>query len=353
MERTIWEDHGEGEGVQEEDPLLLDTREDEADVEDIVLEHEHQREVFEEAEVVDETGDSNAVPDQDGGGGEGGNSFINERFFNERLFNERWFNETALPVVEWVRENRVLVVAVLLALLILRWKLKDLRRRWFAAFLNRFYRNVDAKMEEMKKDVFATLGSVVSHDPELRKTGGLKILEIGVGTGANFAHYPDGTLLTVVDPNPHFKKYYEANRKKFPNIQAEDIIVSTGEDMDMVPDNSVDVVVVTLVFCSVSDTEKILRQILRVLVPGGKFYFYEHIHEFDAANHAFRRRLQSFLTFVGVWPFIFDNCHLNRDILKAVEATGFSKVEAQRFYAPINHLIFQIIKPSLKGVAEK
>ncbi|XP_064095563.1 thiol S-methyltransferase TMT1A-like [Macrobrachium nipponense] len=354
MERTIWEDRAEGEGVHEEEVeedhhLFLDDAQednDEVGLGDIVLEHEHQREAFDEAEVVDETGESNDVPGQDGGGGSGS-------FFNERLFNERWLNETAMPVIEWVRENRVLVIAVLLVLLILRWKLKDFRRRWFAAFLNRHYKKVDAKIEEMKKDVFATLGFVVSHDPELRKTGGLKILEIGVGTGTNFAHYPDGTLLTVVDPNPHFKKYYEANRKKFPNIQAEDIIVSTGEDMNMVPDNSVDVVVVTQVFCSVGDTEKILRQILRVLVPGGKFYFYEHIHEFDVANHAFRRRLQSLLTFMGVWPFLFDNCHLNRDILKAVEATGFSKVEAQRFYAPINHLLLQIMRPSLKGVAEK
>ncbi|XP_068248935.1 thiol S-methyltransferase TMT1A-like [Palaemon carinicauda] len=337
MERTIWRaqeppyeyEGGEDPHLDEEEPVAFFEQE-------VVLEHEEQRDIMEEVEVVDETGESD----------EGA-------FLSGRLFNERWFNESALPIYEWVRENKVMVVAVLVVLLVVKMTFKDIRQRWFAALSNCFYKKVDAKMEEMKKDVFASLNSVVSHDPALRKTGGLKILEIGVGTGTNFAHYPDGTQLTVVDPNPHFKKYYNENRKKFPNIQSEDIIVTTGEEMDMVPDNSMDVVVVTLVFCSVTDTEKILRHILRVLVPGGKFYFYEHIHEFDEANHGLRRRLQSLLTFFGVWPFLFDNCHLNRDILKAVEATGFSKVEAQKFYAPLNHPVFQIAKPSLKGVAEK
>lgn len=47
--------------------------------------------------------------------------------------------------------------------------------------------------------------------------------------GVNFAHYPNGSHLVVVDPNPNFKKYYEDNKKKFSDIQAEEIIVTTGE----------------------------------------------------------------------------------------------------------------------------
>lgn len=253
----------------------------------------------------------------------------------------------------WMLENRILIIGVIVVLLILKFSFKDLRHRWFAAFMEFMTKSLDAKTAEMKKDVFATLGSTVSHDPALRKIGALKILEIGVGTGTNFAYYPEGTHLIVVDPNPHFRKYYDANRKKFPNIQSEDILISTGEEMDMIPDNSVDVVVVTLVFCSVVNTPKMLKQILRVLVPGGKFYFYEHILEFDTTNHGLRRKIQTLLTDLGIWPLIFDNCHLNRDMLEAIEATGFSKVQAQRFYAPIESKIFQVIRPSLKGVAEK
>ncbi|XP_068248932.1 thiol S-methyltransferase TMT1A-like isoform X1 [Palaemon carinicauda] len=253
----------------------------------------------------------------------------------------------------WVYDNPLLILITFVVLLILRDSMGDLRRRWFAAFANWFNKDVDVKMQELKKDVFAGLSSCESHDPELRKSGGLKILEIGVGTGTNFEFYPEGTKLTVVDPNPHFKQYYNENRKKFPNIQSEEIIVSTGEEMYMVPSNSVDVVVVTLVFCSVTNAQKVLKQILRVLVPGGKFYFFEHIAEFDTARHSLRKRIQSLLTNCGLWPFLFDNCHLTRDFLDELRASGFSTLKAERFHNHITHPIFQLIQPCLKGVAEK
>lgn len=254
---------------------------------------------------------------------------------------------------EWVFQNQMMVIGIVIVLLILKWRINDLRRRWFAAFMCWFTKNTAIKIKDMKQDIFSTLDSIVSYDPALRKTGGLKILEIGVGTGTNFEFYPNGTRLTVVDPNKHFEKYYRANRERFPNIQSEDIIIANGEDMDMIPDNCMDVVVVTLVFCSVENTAKVLKQILRVLVPGGKFYFYEHIQEFDKKNHNTKRRLQTFLTKTGIWPFFLDNCNLDRDMLKTLESTGFSKVQAQRFYSPINHPLLQILNPSLKGVAEK
>nr|XP_045589138.1 thiol S-methyltransferase METTL7B-like isoform X2 [Procambarus clarkii] len=120
-----------------------------------------------------------------------------------------------------------------LCVVVVIWVLKkfwpDLRQRYFASFMNSLTQHSDAKVEEMKKDVFSKLSTVVSHDPELRKHNAIKILEIGVGTGTNFAYYPEGARLVVVDPNPHFKAYYDNNRKKFPNIHSEEIIVSTGK----------------------------------------------------------------------------------------------------------------------------
>ncbi|KAG7175849.1 Methyltransferase-like protein 7A-like 1 [Homarus americanus] len=219
--------------------------------------------------------------------------------------------------------------------------------------MSRLTKEKDAKLEEVKKDLFASLGAIVSHDPQLRKNKAIKILEVGVGTGVNFSHYPNGSHLTVVDPNPHFVKYYNDNRKKFPNIHSQDIIVTTGEEMDQVESNSVDVVVMTLVLCSVGHTDKILQQILRVLVPGGKFYFLEHIREFDSEKYGIRQKLQDFLTETGIWPLLFDGCCLNRDMLSAINEAGFSSVIGERFYAPISNFFFKIIQPQLKGVAEK
>lgn len=55
--------------------------------------------------------------------------------------------------------------------------------RWFAFAMHQFTKNKSIKLEEVKKDLFASLGSIVSHDPELRKNNAIKILEVGVGTG--------------------------------------------------------------------------------------------------------------------------------------------------------------------------
>lgn len=158
--------------------------------------------------------------------------------------------------------------------------------------------------------------------------------------------------------------------------------------MDMVKDNSVDVVVVTLVLCSVDKVEATLKEILRVLTPvsergsgceseskkeyanytflwwvcistsfhsqGGKFYFMEHIAEFDLKKNWLRRKLQHVLThWIPVWPFIFDGCCLDRDTLPAIQQAGFSSVHAQKYYAPVPNFLFEIESPNLKGVATK
>lgn len=261
--------------------------------------------------------------------------------------------EMESSLVNWISDHMLLIVALVVVIAIVKLKLKDWRQRWFAAFMNAMSRTVDVKIEIMKKELFSSMASVRSHDEELRRAGGIKVLEIGVGTGTNFAHYPEGTRLTVIDPNPHFRQYYNENRSKFPNIHSEDIILTTGEEMDMIPDNSIDVVVVTLVFCSVENTEKILKNILRVLAPGGKLYLYEHIKEFDTKNHSIRALLQTLLTKSGIWPFLLDGCCLDRDMFQALESAGFSSVKMERFHADIDHFVFQLIAPSLKGVAEK
>lgn len=96
------------------------------------------------------------------------------------------------------------------------------------------------------------------------------------------------------------------------------------------------------------------RKIISTLVlQGGKFFFMEHIREFDDDKHWLRCRIQDILTVSGIWPFLFDGCCLNRELLPSIEAAGFSSVDAQKIYAPTDSFIFQVIKPHLKGVATK
>lgn len=256
-------------------------------------------------------------------------------------------------ILAWLSNNFITVLAVLVVLWIVQKIVFATQDRWFAYVMHFCTKDEFPKLEEVKKDHFASLKDHVSHDPELRKKKVIKILEIGVGTGVNFAHYPDGCRLVVVDPNPHFKEYYDNNRKKFPNIHSEDVLVAKGDDMHMIADGSVDAVVITLVLCSVDNIDKILSEVRRVLAPGGKFYFMEHVQEFDLKKYSLRKNLQDFFTWCGLWPFIFDGCCLNRDPMPAIEAAGFSKVEVDHYYAPVPNFLFWVEMPNVKGVATK
>ncbi|KAB7493758.1 Methyltransferase-like protein 7B [Armadillidium nasatum] len=130
----------------------------------------------------------------------------------------------------------------------------------FAAFMG--YRSkydleiFDASKRELFKGIEST-----------GKNKKFTLLEIGVGTGMNFGYYPNGTHLIVIDPNPHFKKYYDENRKKFSNIKSEEVIVTTGEEMNEIKPNSVNAVVISHLLCCVNDIPKVLHNIHRVLVP--------------------------------------------------------------------------------------
>lgn len=261
----------------------------------------------------------------------------------------------SFDVLEYVQNNRELAYgAGALAVTVLVYKYgSSTRHRFFAWICNKATNMGFVEYEKLKKTLLEPIANEVSHDTKLREDKVINILEVGVGTGANFKYYPEGCHLVAVDPNPYFSQYYNENRSKFPHIKSAEIIVSKGEEMDMVESNSIDVVVMTLVLCSVEDVTKVLSQVKRVLAPGGKFYFSEHVLEWDKKNHACRRRIQLFLNNSGVWPFFFDGCHTARDPLPAMRDVGFSNIQENYFYAPAPCAIFRLLAPHLMGVATK
>ncbi|KAG0718005.1 Methyltransferase-like protein 7A [Chionoecetes opilio] len=237
---------------------------------------------------------------------------------------------------------------------LLLWKFgPSLRHRYFAWINCKFSDIKSEDYEAFKRTVFASLKDMTSQDPKLQEEKTLRILEIGAGVGTNFNMYPDHTRLIVADPNPYFEKYFIKNKSKFPNIKTETIIVAKGEDIDMVKSSSVDVVVTTLVLCSVTDVAKVVSQVKRVLVPGGKYIFVEHVYDWARKGQAIRKFLQNILTYTGLWPFVFDGCHLNRNPLPVIEAVGFSDVSVEQQYAPMPAAFMLVAAPHLKGVATK
>jgi ubiquinone/menaquinone biosynthesis C-methylase UbiE len=108
-------------------------------------------------------------------------------------------------------------------------------------------------------------------------------------------------------------------------------------------DNSIDTVVSTLVLCSVPNIDYTLQAILRVLKPGGRFLFIEHV---AAPQGTVLRQLQSRMS--PIWKVVGDGCHPDRETWIALENAGFTTVNYERFDAQL-----PIVSPHIIGVAIK
>lgn len=117
------------------------------------------------------------------------------------------------------------------------------------------------KMHKNKRELFRNVASFANLD------GTLRLLEIGCGSGANFRFYPDGCTVICTDPNPHFQKYLRRSMDANAHLTYEEVAVVSGENMEEFEDESVDVVVGTLVLCSVQNVPQVLREVRRVLRP--------------------------------------------------------------------------------------
>jgi ubiquinone/menaquinone biosynthesis C-methylase UbiE len=114
----------------------------------------------------------------------------------------------------------------------------------------------------------------------------------------------------------------------------------TAEQLGM-PSASVDAVVSTLVLCSVPSVAAVLKEILRVLKPGGRFVFIEHV---AAPRGTMLRFGQQFVRPLSIC--FADGCHPDRETGEAIEAAGFGEVKLERFRAPL-----WLASPHVAGVA--
>ncbi|KAM5332392.1 thiol S-methyltransferase TMT1A-like [Glossophaga mutica] len=132
-------------------------------------------------------------------------------------------------------------------------------KKWFPYVLVRFSETYNKQMASKKRELFSNLRDFTG------PSGKLSLLELGCGTGTNFKFYPPGCRVTCVDPNPNFEKFLIKSIAENRELQFERFLVAAGEDMHQVADGSMDVVVCTLVLCSVGSQERILREGCRVL----------------------------------------------------------------------------------------
>jgi ubiquinone/menaquinone biosynthesis C-methylase UbiE len=141
-----------------------------------------------------------------------------------------------------------------------------------------------------------------------------RVLEIGAGTGANLPHY-NGSIesLVVTEPEPPMlRRLQRAARDQAPTAQ---VLRAPAEDLPF-EDNSFDTVVSTLVLCGVDDQPRALREARRVLRPGGRLLFLEHVRADDPGLARFQDRM-NWLNRLVV------GCDCNRPTLATIEAAGF------------------------------
>ncbi|WP_247828151.1 class I SAM-dependent methyltransferase [Arthrobacter antioxidans] len=131
------------------------------------------------------------------------------------------------------------------------------------------------------------------------------VVELGAGAGANLDRLPTGTHLIAVEPN---ERMHAGLRQRASERGVRMTLVSGVAEALPLPDGSVDDVVCTLVLCTVPDLEQTLNEVRRVLRPGGRFRFVEHV---VAPARSPRQWMQQALR--KPWGWLFEGCDPARD----------------------------------------
>ncbi len=174
-----------------------------------------------------------------------------------------------------------------------------------------------------------------------------KVLEIGPGTGVNFPFLTGKEVTwTGLEPNAAMHPFlFKAAQEN--GLEAR--LLDCTTEAICLPDDEVDYVISSEVLCSVSDLEKSLAEIRRVLKPNGKFLFLEHVVD---KHNIWRRLVQKAVPYTP-WKFYSDGCHPARDIGNAIRQAGFSDVSYVDYMQEGRGIILMINRPHIYGWAIK
>ncbi len=167
------------------------------------------------------------------------------------------------------------------------------------------------------------------------------LVEIGAGVGANFEFVPPGSRLIAIEPN---LAMHDGLRRRAADRDVEiDLLTASAAEIPL-PDASVDDVICSLVLCTVDDADAVLAEALRILRPGGRFRFVEHV---AARAWSPRRWLQHAIR--RPWRWVYEGCDLCQDTASAIDRAGFSAVDITR--GRWRHSLFFPANISIHGIA--
>ena len=170
------------------------------------------------------------------------------------------------------------------------------------------------------------------------------VLEIGGGTGANLPCYgPAVTSLTITEPQPPMLRRLERKVREHsagqPGPSAR-VLRAPAEDLPF-DDHSFDVAVSTLVLCGVDDQPRALRELRRVLRPGGRLLFIEHVRSGDPGT----ARLQDRMNWLNR---LMVCCDCNRPTLDSIRSAGFTVAQVEHTALPKAP---KFVRPAILGTA--
>jgi ubiquinone/menaquinone biosynthesis C-methylase UbiE len=170
------------------------------------------------------------------------------------------------------------------------------------------------------------------------------VIEVGAGEGSSFALYPSAvTDVLAVEPDDYLRGLAE---QRAASVSVPVVVVPGSAEHLPAPSAGADVVVCSLVLCSVQDQGKALAEIYRVLRPGGTLAFYEHVRSYRRWVGAVEDAL------TPGWQRFAGGCHPNRDTLAAITAAGFQVQDNERFsfapqllVPPMAHILGHAVRP--------
>lgn len=180
----------------------------------------------------------------------------------------------------------------------------------------------------------------------LRRTvvGGARgrVLEIGVGTGMNLRHYDADSEVVGVEPSEPMRRRALRRAGELAGDRSIRVLDLSAQTLPF-DAASFDTIVSTFVLCSVEDLDATLRELRRVLKPGGTFRLVEHVRSARSSVARWQDRLQP------VWGSLLGGCHLNRDIRETLARAGFDV----RGVDAIDLALPSIAKAGIIGVATR
>jgi ubiquinone/menaquinone biosynthesis C-methylase UbiE len=182
-----------------------------------------------------------------------------------------------------------------------------LRRRFIALTYDRQLAKIEqAGLAELRRKLLADASG--------------RVLEVGGGTGANLPFYgPDVESLTITEPEPSMLRRLE--RRVREQSPATKVLRAPAEGLPF-EDNMFDVAVSTLVLCGVDDQARALGELRRVLRPGGRLIFIEHVRSEEPGLARWQDRLNGLIRLVAC-------CDCNRRTLDSIKAEGFEVTDVE------------------------